>query len=169
MILHNVLKQADYDALKEQMLGEFFPWYWNNYINEPDEAIGGFQLIHTFYAYEKPQSSALHIVQNILNAFTEKTGLRIKTIYRIKANLNPRDSSQHLNVEDLKHTDMDDDKWVSLLYYVNDSDGATVFEDEEVLPKGNSLVMFKSNSRHAGKCPVIHKRKVVINFVVELR
>lgn len=168
MIIENLLPEEQYKDLKDKILSDYFAWYWNDYINNASEIINGFQLVHIFYKDNKINSSAFDWLNCIMQNFEEKTNLKIKTINRIKANLNTKNSLQDINVKDLFHKDDYDDKYISLLYYVNDSDGDTIFENHTVSPKGNKLIMFKSNQLHAGSSPKIHNRRIVINFMVEL-
>lgn len=167
-LIYNLLPDNVYNHLKTELMSDNFSWYWNDFINKNDENLGGFQLVHGFYGNGKSNSNMLPLVSVVMDAFKEQTNQKIKSIDRIKANLNPRNSFDRAHSGDLFHQDALDSKYTTLLYYVNDCDGNTLFEDQEITPKGNSLVIFKSNTKHAGLYPVINKRKIVINFIVEL-
>tara|TARA_Y100000004_G_C8766959_1_gene349052 strand:+ start:59 stop:667 length:609 start_codon:yes stop_codon:yes gene_type:complete len=68
------------------------------------------------------------------------------------------------------HKDHDDENMYSLLYYVNDSDGDTLFFEENgkeknrVSPKRNRATLYKSSEFHAASNPVEHTTRIVINF-----
>ena len=75
-------------------------------------------------------------------------------------------SENYLN---LPHVDSNKDM-VTLLYYVNNSDGKTVFFQEkkiqhEVEPRRGRGVLFPSNTVHAGQVPCINKNRYVINII----
>jgi Rps23 Pro-64 3,4-dihydroxylase Tpa1-like proline 4-hydroxylase len=67
----------------------------------------------------------------------------------------------------------------TLLYYVNDSDGDTIFynecftgqpvglvtEQQRVTPKKGRAVIFNSNQIHSGSCPSVNDSRIVINCV----
>jgi hypothetical protein len=70
---------------------------------------------------------------------------------------------------------------ISTVYYVNDSDGDTIFykekakqhhdikllsklnEVERVSPKANRLVVFEGDTVHTGSSPNKHKNRIIIN------
>ena len=70
---------------------------------------------------------------------------------------------------------------ISTVYYVNDSDGDTIFynekakqyddikafsklnEVERVSPKANRLVVFEGDTIHTGSSPNKHKNRIIIN------
>ena len=63
-------------------------------------------------------------------------------------------------------------KFVSLIYYVNDSDGDTIFFDEKgnkeyLTPKEGQLVWFPTYTLHGGTPPQKSKKRIIINFILE--
>ena len=95
-------------------------------------------------------------------------------VYRIKSNLT-------FNLTDYKkinhqpiHIDKDTEDIKSLLYYVNDSDGDTLFFDNDlniikrVSPKKNTAILFDSNILHAGSNPIKSKKRIVINTIFKM-
>jgi hypothetical protein len=69
------------------------------------------------------------------------------------------------------HTDLPFDHWV-VLYYVNDSDGDTVFFDnghivKSVSPKRGRAVLFNGNILHGGGIPKSNPRSIV-NFDITM-
>ena len=78
------------------------------------------------------------------------------------------------------HTDLNqaDVKGISMLYYVNDSDGDTIFFEESpeefngtlsvkqrVSPKKGTAVIFDSATIHAGQVPKNAKNRVVVSSI----
>ena len=95
-------------------------------------------------------------------------------VYRIKSNLT-------FNLTDYKkinhqpiHIDKDTEDIKSLLYYVNDSDGDTLFFDNDlniikrVSPKKNTAILFDSNILHAGSNPIKNKKRIVVNTIFKM-
>ena len=62
----------------------------------------------------------------------------------------------------------------TLLYYVNDSDGDTLFFDNDlnitkrVTPKKNRAILFDSNMLHAGANPIKNETRIVINIIFKM-
>lgn len=67
------------------------------------------------------------------------------------------------------HTDMDEPGFFSLLYYVNDSDGGTEFENGDIVNhKENLAIFFDSQVRHT---PIIntYPRRINVNWILKGR
>ena len=66
--------------------------------------------------------------------------------------------------------------FVSLIYYVKDSDGDTVLykddkktEQMRIQPKANRAVIFDSRIWHTGELPVKNQTRIVINYIFEVK
>ena len=72
------------------------------------------------------------------------------------------------------HLDKPSKGYMSLLYYVNDSDGDTIFFDKNIKvtkrvnPKKNRAILFDSNILHAGSNPIKSKKRIVINTIFKM-
>ena len=72
------------------------------------------------------------------------------------------------------HLDKPSKGYMSLLYYVNDSDGDTIFFDKNIRmikrvnPKKNRAILFDSNILHAGSNPIKSKKRIVINTIFKM-
>ena len=78
------------------------------------------------------------------------------------------------------HIDSNIKKSISIIYYVNNSDGDTFFFENEIKvlsscnlntvkrisPRQGRAVVFNSNMRHAACCPINSVYRQVINFVL---
>lgn len=90
-------------------------------------------------------------------------------VKRVMGNL----TTQLANAENLlniPHVDSNDKDMISFLYYVNDSDGQTVFFKDGTIvydasPVRGTGVLFPSNTVHAGQVPSINKTRYVINIL----
>ncbi len=95
-------------------------------------------------------------------------------IDRIKININfPFPNGTKENYGPI-HTDCEikNRKAISIIYYINNSDGDSVFFDKKlneikrVSPRQGRAVVFNSKINHAGSCPVNSTYRQVINFVL---
>lgn len=182
MIIQNILP----DSLKKHIYNSFnshdTPWYFNETINYPsEEEIGTYQFTHKLFENNAEISSLFPIARNIIYFFEKETNIRVKGIHRVKANLTTKQNLNDTQIEKLKHQDVQIDfqeppyeNFLSLIYYVNDSDGDTIIyadggeEEERITPQANTLLYFNSSKWHAGLFPTQHKKRIVINFIVAL-
>lgn len=70
------------------------------------------------------------------------------------------------------HSDDEDRDSISVLYYVNNSDGDTYFFKhgkliEQISPIKGTFVAFPSNTVHAGSVPIKTETRIVINIVFD--
>lgn len=134
-----------------------------------------FQFIHTIYANNEQKSEVFELVKPLLDEFEYKTALPIKAIHRIKANLLPKQILDEEGLAETIHIDVDkgDKKYLTIVYYVSDSDGDTVIYDKgEVVFKASPVkgmaVYFPSHMEHRATPPVNNKRRIVLNIIVEI-
>jgi hypothetical protein len=179
MIIEKLLPQSLEDEVHKLMTSTGFPWYWNseNIVPmKPDKDI--FQMTHVFFLNRKVWSAHYNLVNMIIGYFVERTSIKVKRVVRIKGNLIPNIAHTPESLDNLIHTDMDiinPGNFVSFVYYVTDSDGdTTVYDDDKktVLftssPKKGNCVVINSKQTHRSSVPTQHKRRVVINFILEL-
>ena len=199
-IYDNFLPDDFADEIENVLMGDQFSWYVNpattyakDYSNkvELDElqtknTIEHSQLTHSFH-YTKDDKdgvensnycSLIYSIMDILKTNTFwKDNLRL---IRSKANLNFSMTNYTKDNHQPIHPDVSKHKWKeggykSLLYYVNDSDGDTIFFDDElnvtmrVSPKKNRAIIFDSNNLHAGSNPIKNHMRAVINLVFKWR
>ena len=159
------------DEIEKILLGDYFGWYYNystsfdnnDIKNNPDT----FQFTHCFY--DEKDNSKSHAFDSSLKLFAS-TKLKCKNFFRIKANfttpsLKLKGKHQYI------HTDVTNKDMSTFLYYVNDSDGDTIFfnknkkEIKRVKPKKGTGVLFKSNTLHSGSNPINSDKRMVINYI----
>ena len=176
-IIDNFLPPSLHAIIKQELLNDFFPWYFNCSIAYKNDIPHSFQFTHNFYSDDAVNSDWYKTVQPILFIIEEKLNVKLKRVLRIKANLNTQNPL--LNPKDNIHQDLPEEcgdaKFMTLLYYVNDSDGDTlIFDDDKetitnkITPQDNKAVWFDSKIWHASSPPVENKRRVVINLIVEV-
>ena len=143
-----------------------------------------FQHCHDMYAYDTGGQKSLFIEPAMSNIyFIEQTYGPIEMLHRVKANLLIKDV-EAVNTYHPPHVDSLIDNSLSMVYYVNDSDGDTILFDKQVdhtspnkhqhlglteigrvSPKKGRAVIFNSNRFHASSNPINNERRVVINTV----
>ena len=177
MLLTNLLDLPTAIYIENKLGDDYFPWYWNeNTLTDQEvSSLKNFQFTHNFYINGAINSTYARMLDPILASIESKADIKIKTIFRAKANLltNMQMSEQELANE--IHTDHDSTDYRSFVYYVSTSDGNTIIydEDETILeqasPVFNSGILFPSRLRHRGTPPLLHKRRIVINFILEIQ
>ena len=185
-ILDDALTKEHQTEIRTIMESANFPWYWNDSMvdyktGSGDKSPG--QLTHSFVYNGEVSSPYFNKIRVIVDAFIEKTGIKLKMINRFKANLNPKTIITREELKAGYHRDLGESepnpqeeefysKFLSMIYYVNDSDGDTLFFDADgketrVTPKEGRIVWFPSYALHGGTPPEISKKRIVINFIFE--
>jgi hypothetical protein len=157
-IIDNFLDDTEFKKLQDFMMGPWVPWAYNNALlsNVDDDSVYDFQFVHTFYKDHKPHSEALSKLDPIM------AKINPAAVLRIKANLNPRTDNLYLH---RAHTDVENYKCITALFYVNTNNGYTIFEDgTKVNSVANRFVSFDSTMKHAGTSCTDQKVRVAINF-----
>ena len=163
------IKKNSLDDLHEYM--QFTSVVVNNITNGPTEALKDLDVTLPFLL---PMYNALSKM-NLITSF--------HNILRCKLNLQPRDSNNSEGKYNRPHTDFvgfDQQEILTMIYYVNDSDGDTFFFNEEksfniedlknltvakrVKPKKGKLVAFRGDIVHSGSHPIKSDFRIAINY-----
>ena len=152
------------------MNGSDFDWYFNSnisYTNQDRNKLQEFGFTHTFW-----DSNG---IRNTNVALFWKPGL-LQIMDAINSSIIIRSrADMTTNVPKSFFHDPHVDycfPHLSVVYYVNDSDGDTFFFDDEnklikrVSPRDGRAVMFDSNISHAGSNPIHRNIRMVVNFVL---
>jgi len=149
-----------------------FPWYYQAQTTNPDAEKNHLtfdtpQLTHVFYKDGKENSDFYKPVKELLDSRVE-----YKSIFRIKANMTTPFKNNHKSFYRPIHLDIPESGYKSLIYYINDSDGDTVFFYSDMVkriePKMGTGILFDSNMPHAGSNPINSKFRMVLNYIVEV-
>jgi len=134
--------------------------------------------------YNIPFLIPLYSVLSKMNSY-----IGLSNIIRVKLNLQPKINEKDKSKFNFPHVDMPHgyknykpDTILTMIYYVNDSDGDTLFFNEEftgnssdlknitvakrVTPKKGKLIAFRSDIMHAGSHPVENDFRMAINYNV---
>ena len=153
-IIDNFLEDGTFKMLQSMFLSNQFAWYWGDHKVLGDVSYKNYHFYHTFY--EDNESYSNRNVKPIINK------LNIKAIHKIKANLtlNTPEIYQYMF-----HRDVDDIKCTTAVFYINNNDGYTIFENgDRVESVANRMLLFDSDKRHAGTTCTNAKRRVVLNL-----
>jgi hypothetical protein len=152
------------------------------------------QFVHTAYNEQFSMMSGYNfLIRPLMQLFKENIGDFSITVSRIKINLVPAQPNYPEGFYSCPHIDShyEDNEYV-FLYYINDSDGDTIFFNEfcglaidgkddtpalnpdkltvqkRISPKKGSAAFFKANKFHTGEPPRNTNTRAVINFVMRI-
>jgi len=186
--MYNILENFIPESYSATLLNEIEKLDWkftpsasnvgNNYDSNDINIQDSIQYVHGVVGYNDPPSSLYPLVVPLVWFFEKETGIKVKNILRIKANCLTRDGME------LKynppHVDVAQPGFLSLIYYVNDSDGDTVIFDKfhkdghnnltpiaRIPPKKGSAVLIPSDIFHSSSCPINTLRRMVVNIILQ--
>ena len=177
-IFDNKISEETQLYLKNNICDGLFPWYYISFtIRDTLKENDKYQMVHTLIADGEVKSQFAH---DILKCFEFLPEFKTHKILRAKLNMNFPYKKENM---ELPHVDFDDPSYVSYLYYVNESDGPTLFYPYgSVLPyfynqtnenktsvdfKQGRLVRFPSNLLHSSSLPYKYDSRVVLNLMFE--
>lgn len=158
-IKDNFLPRTEWRAIHDLLLGNEFPWYFHPQKVSADTSVtdlDDYQLAHVFYLDNTLRSTYIDALRPLLSA------LGPIALVRIKANLTPRTHTIHTYG---MHNDVDYAGVRTAVYYINDNDGATIFEHGDRVPTlANRFVSFPAHLLHAGTSCTTAKVRCVVNL-----
>lgn len=158
----------------------FRPEY--NYDERVCDAMSAIYLFYTDQgevSTNKKNTFLTRVSKKIAEKIAFDLGLRITCYRRIKANIIFNDKDFTPDKFNVPHKDFEDGKCISIIYYVNESDGDTCVFTEYDKESGKlndpirfepimgSAIALKSNMYHASSNPTKYNKRVVINIVFE--
>lgn len=191
--IDNVIPEALQSTIESILLkDEAFPVYYNNrtvnYIEGGDNSDlywdkntkDAPQFVHAIVKNECQTSEYWSVLRPMLYFLIAKVDKEL-VVDRCKINVNYPHNAFKENEYYPPHKDPSQSKSYSAIYYVNDSDGDTLFFKEplehkfdgeyeviqRVTPKKGKLVFFPSNVVHCGTPPRQSDVRCVINFILK--
>lgn len=166
-IYNNVLDDNKFKELQTYIKGSNFPWYFNDTTCEKEEE-SIYQFTHTITKEQSIQNP--HMLNLVKHILIDCLNFKEAHVIRSKFNLLPRQIYTEKDLQLTIHRDskVDDKNIYSFIYYVNTSDGDTIFYDvnnTKVKPKENSGILFNSYTKHRATPPTINKARYVLNIV----
>jgi hypothetical protein len=184
-IINDIIPKSYQDLLATELAQ--MPWYWfpsssgEVEVDENDKnVVDNVQMQHVFADENGIVSQYFSLIQPMIWFLEKNLNIDVIGISRIKANLmSPYGTT--LDNYNLPHIDSPREDSLSMVYYVNESDGDTrIFHktvDEgvkdllpiaSVAPKKGRALIFKSNRFHASTPPVKYKSRMVLNYVLTI-
>jgi hypothetical protein len=195
IIIDDFLPEIYIDSIYSLMGGDQIPWSFAKHSVSSDPNLESLfytdepvkehiQFRHIFIDENKIKSAQLQYIAPLIACYENVMG-KIKYTERIKANLllpqaGPTRQQPHTDGMRLLDGVYNSVGRKTLLYYVNDADGDTIFydknflgeplglvkEQQRVAPKKGRAVIFDSNLIHSGSCPTTIEYRMVINCVL---
>ena len=133
------------------------PWSYSPVVVDDRDHADDFQFTHTFFdnnrGFVSEGPAGLRKIIEMINP---------QVWIRIKANLRMR--TDEVRVSQM-HTDNNISVSTTSIYYINDNDGRTTFENGSyVESRMNRFLTFPSHLKHAGSTCSNNKERLVINF-----
>jgi len=154
IISKNFLTKDEFNSVEEAIMGDRFPWYYNDEVVNPGDGFFQFTYLFVNNGKENCNSKTMDMLKPILNK------IKYKKIKRIKANLLTKTEKI---IEHGFHTDYPN--ITTGIFYLNTCDGYTKFKNgKKIKSEKNKYVEFNSNLSHTGSTCTDEKRRVVINF-----
>ena len=157
--IKNFLIPEQFLHIRDEILGENFPWFLSNGVANPKD--GHHMLSHIAYIDNKVNSDFYNFCIPIIEQ------LNVLSLVRIKANFHWQtkeiiEHGYHNDFLDLKeNSDLH-----TAVYYINTNNGYTKFKStgKKFYSQANKLVDFKANEIHTGSSCTDETFRIVVNF-----
>ena len=154
-VIDNFLSSYQFTQLQSIMMGEYFPWFYKDYVAYEGRKDNRFQFCHQFL--DPDTGNGRSVMYYLMEPFE-----RLGRMYRIKANLRTRTLFHRRSYY---HIDGVQGATRTSIFYMNTCNGYTKFErGPKVKTVANRIVIFNSNLRHAAFSQTDEKTRIVINF-----
>lgn len=189
-VLNNFLSQEMENEIEKLLFDGDFPWFFNEktvyedlnkgFFYNDKNTVHGSQFNHTFLNNNKINSDFYKNIAPLIFYFSVHSGIKVDKPIRIKSNLTVPDIVYNNKWHRPAHYDAIEKNIITAIYYVNDSDGDTIFfedpkdkkssnvselkEINRVSPKKGQIVYFDSKILHSNALNKDTKYRCVINF-----
>ena len=153
-VVDNFLDKDYFNEIKNFILSEEFPWYYNNGISSENDPKDFYYFTHIFYIEDSANSKGFNIWKNFLKK------IDCKSLIRIKANMynNINKKIKHKLHVDYPYSHK------GCLFYLNSNNGETYFKNKKVTPKENRVVFFDPSEPHSSSLCTDENIRITINF-----
>ena len=153
-VMDNFLDKEEFDNVSNMIMADNFSWYYSDKVTDKNDSENNYYFTHMFYNKHEITSNHFYLLNNLLNK------INCKSIIRIKANLYSNQNKKQIHKA---HTDYSFSH-KGCLFYINDNNGLTYFENESVEPKANRAVFFDPSKKHSSSLCTDKNRRININF-----
>lgn len=172
LVLDDLFPQRLVDSIEDDLLNPGTPYFYNERTTTrplSQEEIDNPQWTHVAYTNDPDYSPKTPLWDNLSIPlyFVEKAiNKSVERIERVKVNFMTKsaDTSSHHPW----HRDVPAPGFTSMIYYVNDAQGDTLFKDatvNSVQPKKGRVVIFPSDMMHCGS-PTTSAKRLVVNYIL---
>lgn len=185
VVIDDVLSPSHFAFLVEAVKSTRFPWYYmrNTHTYEDEYLPNSHGFIHWMLEPEEvgaEPSVYLNVFSPALYSMVDRVELQFIGLLRARVNLTLRSSAQ---IPGYPHVDWTENRqYFSALFYLEDSDGDTLFYDykcvggdvskdpstkqvvKRVAPKANRGVLFNGHIAHSATLPLVNPTRTVANF-----
>ena len=174
-VIKNFLSPEKADIIEKDLLSWNFDWYYYNTTVGEDaipfktkNTIDTPQFIHLLMMNHNNDIRKSTVFEGFKNIFDN---INYDILSRAKCNLNLNVTGYKKSSHQPIHRDEETKDFKSLIYYINDSDGDTIFfnnklkEIKRVKPEKNTAVLFDANILHCGCNPIKSGKRALINFL----
>jgi len=160
-VIDNFLEKSVFDAIKDAMMSNGFPWYYNNgvvHLTKNEDNINQYQFTHHFYEDNEPMSDFFKLIKPIIFKINPVS------LIKAKANLNPRtekffEHGYHMDYENPPSNQR------TAVFYLNTNNGYTLIKDGTKIESVEyRFVSFKTDLLHTGSTCTDTNSRVLINF-----
>lgn len=176
-VIENFIDKNSQDYIEKYVFDSKFPYRLHKIHNYGDLQESPLQFTHHLYMHEEGASPHFEVIKPIFGSL-----LSIHSnlaLVRAKVNITTpyppydRFHTQQPHV-DLEHESGESIDHMVCIYYINDSDGPTVFFNgdgtiDQIDPKKGQAVIFNGNTIHAGSNPINNQFRAIVNidFILE--
>ena len=150
----NFLDQNHFDKINSVIMGDDFPWYFNDQVTNED--VLNSYYTHTFVRDSIIKSKWFKILEELVKK------LNCKGIVRMKVNSYPH------TLKTIKHKYHVDytNSHKGCLFYLNSNNGYNYFKegDKTIRPEKNKAVFFDPSKEHCSSTCTDQQRRVTINI-----
>jgi|TARA_R100000315_G_scaffold31079_1_gene12512 hypothetical protein len=154
----NFLDKNIFNEMKKIIFSDNFSWYFQESVTDNiTKKRDGFFFSHRLYDNDEINSNYF---SQIVNPLKEK--IKYQSLRRCTINLFTQTTK---SISCNFHTDFNDDRLTTGIFYFNKTDGITEFKNnKKIKSEPNTFVEFSSNLKHRGFTPTNKIRRVVLNI-----
>jgi hypothetical protein len=153
-VINNCLNKEDLITLQNLMINNKFPWFITWGIS--NEKNKDYQFTHNFHDGISIQSDYFNLIDPFIKILKPNSFIRIKANLLLKTNK---------IIKHGYHTDNKVKKSKTAIFYVNNNNGFTQFENGKISKsEENKLIIFDTDQKHTGTTCTDKLFRIVINF-----
>ena len=188
-VLDNIIDKELQDEIENLLFDPQCSWHYNPYTVTSEEeqhhaeqynisnellknVVDTQMFVHSITKGTRIDDEKTSLVcAEILKQFQTRADFPIELVYRIQSNLQIRDGHISEEQHNVIHVDNYDPHYV-IIYYVNDTDGDTLFFNESsiikrVSPKKGRILLFEGSNLHANQLPRKSLNRCVLNINIQ--